>query len=132
MTGLQLCDWKGNKVGVHISFWHNEAIPKLHFHVDDDFAKMDAQAIFELMKIGEANTNAIWQFDQKYDWDCIAQFNDDVFIEKYCCDDESDNPYVVELPNVQECVTYCDDCPLCDYSPANNECRFDELYPREK
>ena len=129
---MELSDWNMNKVGVIVSFDHNETIPKLHFVMDDErLDEMDAEGIFNLIKVGEANTNAIWQFDKKYDWDCIAQFNDDVFIEKYCCDDESDNPYVVELPKVQECVGYCDNCPLCGYSPANNECRFDELYPRD-
>ena len=133
MTGLLIGDWNGNKLGVEISFSHNEAIPTLLFNVWDaeDFQEMDAQALFELMKIGEANTNAIWQFDQKYDWDCMAQFNEDIFIEKYCCSEEEDKPYIVELPKVQECVGICNNCPLCNYSPSKYECRFDELYPRD-
>lgn len=134
MTGMELSDWNGNKVGVIVSFDHNETIPKLHFVMDDErLADMDAEGIFNLIKVGEANTNAIWQFDKKYDWDCIAYFDEDenVFIEKFACDDETDNPFVVELPKVQECVTFCRKCPLYNYNPRN-ECRFDELYPREK
>lgn len=132
MTGLRICDFNGNEVGVTVSFAHNETIPKLHFIMDDErLDEMDAESVFNLIKIGEANTNAIWQFDKKYDWDCVAEFNDDVFIEKFACDDETDKPFFVELPKVQECVTECGKCPLCNYNPRN-DCRFHKLYPRDE
>lgn len=132
MSVLEVSDYDGNKVVVVVSFGHNCTIPKLHFVMDDErLNEMDAQGVFNLIKIAEANTNAIWQFDKKYDWDCMAEFNDDVFIEKFACDDETDKPFFVELPKVQECVTFCDKCPLCDYNPRN-DCRFNELYPRDE
>ena len=133
MVGLKICDFNGNEVGVTVSFAHNETIPKLHFFMDDErLDEMDAQGVFNLIKIAEANTNAIWQFDKTYDYDCVAEFDDgDVFIQKYCCDDETDNEYFVDLPNVQECVTECGKCPLCNYNPRK-ECRFHELYPRDE
>lgn len=94
-------DYKA-KIDVEVGFFNNESVPSLRYEMTVDMLDNDAIALKELITVAEAHINGILAFDKKYDWDCMATITGDITIEKCCCDDETDNDYFVEFPNVKE------------------------------
>lgn len=115
MVGLML-EKNDAKVIVEVGFFQNDAIPSLQYHfghwLSEDFAKMDADDLKKIFEVAEANVNGIYKFDKKYDYDCEATITDDITIRKFCCDDETDNPYFVEFPQAIECEFF-GNCDIC-------------------
>ncbi len=102
MVFLQLNNDNKAEVNVEVGFFRNEAVPSLRYDMTPQMLDNDAEALKELFEVAEAHINGILAFDKKYDWDCMATITGDITIEKCCCDDETDNDYFVEFPQVKE------------------------------
>jgi len=102
MVGLKLDNDCKAEVYVEVGFFDNETVPSLRYEMTHNMLKNDATALKELLEVAEAHINGILAFDRKYDWDCMATITDDITIQKFCCDDETENEYFVEFPKVKE------------------------------
>ena len=115
MVGL-LLQKDDTKIIVEVGFFSNETVPSLRYKflnwLSEELQEMDATALKRIFEVAEANINGILCFDRQYDYDCQANITDDITIEKFCCDDETDNPYFVSFPTVKECINYghCSEC----------------------
>ena len=115
MVGL-LLQKDDTKVIVEVGFFQNDTIPSLQYHFGDWLAQnldeMNSDTLKEIFKVAEANVKGIYLFDKRYDYDCQATIDNGVTIEKFCCDDETDNPYFVGFPKTEECQNF-GECNRC-------------------